>query len=256
MSFSDETLMAYADGELDERTRREVEQAMLHDPAIADKVRQHKALRSNVFGAFAGTLDEEVPQRLHAAARTGKVIHLDSVRQVRTPPPPPTTKAPVLEKPSWRRQPGWGALAATLVVGVLAGTMGSQALNDGDQLAAFDKESGILAAQGKLERALSQQVAGIPGRDPGVKVGITFLSKDGAYCRSFMLPTTAGLACRHEGAWEIPVLTNGPMGTNSEYRQASSALPAAVLEAIDARIEGKPLDAAGERAAHKQDWVR
>lgn len=251
MSFSDETLMAYADGELDEHTRRDIEQAMRRDPAIADKIRQHKALRSNVFSAFAGTLEEAVPQRLQAAARSGKVVHLDSVRQVRQPPAPP----PAVNRPKWVF-PQWGALAATLVVGVLAGVFGAQTFSGDSQLAAFDRESGILAAQGKLDKALSQQVTGIPARDASVKVGITFMSKEGGYCRSFMLPTTAGLACRNGETWEIPVLTNGPMGTNTEYRQASSALPAAVLEAIDARIEGKPLDAAGERAAHKSGWKR
>lgn len=251
MSFSDEILMAYADGELDEQTRREIEQAMRHDPAIAEKVSQHKALRSNVFNAFAGTLDEAVPQRLQAAARSGKVVHLDSVRQARQPPAPP----PAASKSKWVF-PQWAALAATLVVGVLVGVFGTQTFSGDGQLAAFDKESGILAAQGKLDKALSQQVAGIPARDASVKVGITFMSKEGSYCRSFMLPTTAGLACRNGETWEIPVLTNGPMGINTQYRQASSALPAAVLEAIDARIEGKPLDAAGERAAHKADWTR
>lgn len=251
MSFSDEILMAYADGELDEQTRREIEQAMRRDPAIADKVSQHKALRSTVFNAFAGTLDEAVPQRLQAAARPGKVVHLDSVRQARQPPAPP----PAASKPKWVF-PQWAALAATLVVGVLVGVFGTQTFSGDGQLAAFDKESGILAAQGKLDKALSQQVAGIPVRDASVKVGITFMSKEGGYCRSFMLPTTAGLACRNGDIWEIPVLTNGPMGINTQYRQASSALPAAVLEAIDARIEGKPLDAAGERAAHKADWTR
>ena len=250
MSFSDETLMAFADGVLDEQTRRAVEQAMRHDPAIAEKVRKHKALRSDVFNAFASTLDEAVPQRLQVAARSGKVVHLDSVRQMRPPPPPP---APEKRAWSW---PEWGALAAMLVVGVLAGALGDRTLAGADQLAAFDRENGVLAAQGKLDRALSQQLASVPGRDPNVKVGITFKSKEGVYCRSFMLPTTAGLACRNDDVWEIPVLTNGPMGANSQYRQASSALPAAVLEAIDARIDGAALDANAERLAQRQGWKR
>ena len=250
MSFSDETLMAYADGELDEHTRRVVEQAMRHDPAIAERIRKHKALRQNVFDAFARTLDEVVPQRLHAAARSGKVVHLDSVRQVRTPPP-----LPMVEKPKWS-WPEWGALAATLVVGVLAGVAGSLGVGRDEQLAVFDNRAGALTAKGTLAKALSQQLAGSGARDQDIKVGISFLSKEGSYCRSFMLPTTAGLACRSGSSWEIPVLTNGPMGANTEYRQASSALPAAVLDAIDARIEGKPLDAAAERIAHRQGWKR
>lgn len=249
MSISDETLMAFADGELDEPTRLVVEQAVRQDPALAEKVRRHKALRSNVFNAFASTLNEEVPQRLHAAARSAKVVHLDSVRQLRTPPPPP------VEKPRWS-WPEWGALAATLVVGVLAGIMGTQGLRGEQQLAGFDNESGVLTAQGKLAQALTQQLASGAAQDPNVKVGISFMSKEGVYCRSFMLPTTAGLACRNGEQWRIPVLTNGAMGTAGEYRQAGTALPAAVLEAIDDRIVGQALDIHGERAALKQGWKR
>ena len=235
MSISDETLMAFADGELDEVTRRVVEQAVRMDPALADKVRRHK----------------EVPQRLQAAARSAKVVHLDSVRQLRTPPPAP----PVPDRPRWS-WPEWGALVATLVVGVLAGVVGTQGLRSEQPLAYFDTGAGALTARGALAQALSQQLASGAALDPNVKVGISFLSKEGAYCRSFMLPTTAGLACRSGDQWRIPVLTNGAMGTAGEYRQAGTALPAAVLEAIDARIAGQALDQQAERAAQKQGWKR
>lgn len=251
MSISDETLMAFADGELDEKTRREVELALRRDPALAEKVRQHKALRSNVFNAFASTLDEEVPQRLQAAARSGKVVHLDSVRQLRTAPPPP----PVPEKTGWTWTE-WGALAATLVVGVLLGTIGAKGIGGDEQLAGFDNRAGVLTAKGRLAQALTQQLASSAALDPNVKLGVSFVSKEGTYCRSFMLPSTAGLACRSGSEWRIPVLTNGAMGAATQYRQAGAALPAAVLEAIDERIVGQALDANAERAAQKQGWRR
>ncbi|MFL6659096.1 MAG: anti-sigma factor family protein [Massilia sp.] len=253
MSISDEVLMAYADGELDEPTRLVVEQAMKMDQSVADRVRRHKLLRTNVFNAFAGTMDEAVPQRLQAAARSGKVVHLDNVRQLRTPPPVPPAARLAKRRWSW---PEWGALAATLVLGVLGGTMGAKSLGGEEQLAGFDNRAGTLTAQGKLAQALSTQLASNAGADANVKVGVSFVSKEGSYCRSFMLPSTAGLACNTGGAWRIPVMTNGPMGASSEYRQAGSALPAAVLEAIDERIVGRALDADAERAAQKQGWKR
>ena len=40
MKFSQETLMAYADGELDEQTRREIEAEMAADPQVAREVVQ------------------------------------------------------------------------------------------------------------------------------------------------------------------------------------------------------------------------
>jgi hypothetical protein len=253
MRFTEEIIMAYADGELDDTTRFQVELAMRQDPALAEKIRQHQVLRSHVFGAYSSALDEEIPQQLQAAVRSGKVVRLDSVRQLRTPPPPP----PAPEKQGWS-WPQWGALAATLVVGVLAGGIGSQAL-DGAQLAAIDAGAASLTAEGKLATALTQQFASNTRADAEVHLGVSFVAKDGHYCRSFSLPKMAGLACREGQQWRIPVMAsaaadaaNGKEGT---YRQAGSAMPAAVLDAIDERISGKPLDANAERAAGKRGWV-
>ncbi len=250
MRFTEEIIMAYADGELDDTMRFEVELAARQDPKLAEKIRQHQMLRSNVFGAFSSTFGEEVPQRLQAAVRTGKVVHLDSVRQLRTPPPPP----PAPEKRGWS-WPEWGALAATLVVGVVVGGIGAHSLGGGGQLAAFDS-GGALKAEGRLAQALTQQLAGAPAADAQLRLGVSFVAKDGNYCRSFMLPKTAGLACRSGNDWRIPVMASAVAGADGAYRQAASEMPAAVLDAIDERIAGKALDAAAESAASKQGWKR
>lgn len=249
MSFSDETLMAFADGELDDITRHEVELAMRLNPDIAAKVDRHRALRSNVFNAFAPVIDEEMPQRLHAAARSGKVVHLDSVRPLRTPPPAPAA----VKRPRWS-WPEWGALAATLVVGVLAGSLGLRNASEGNALAAIDSD-GPLRARGVLAEALTRQLASAPD-DGQVKVGVSFLAKDGSYCRSFMMPRTAGLACREGNEWKIPVMVDNADVTTGAYRQAGAEIPAAVLGAIDERINGTPLDASAERAVQQQGWQR
>jgi len=39
-------------------------------------------------------------------------------------------------------------------------------------------------------------------------------------------------------------------------RQAASALPRAVLEAVDQRIDGAALDASGEKQARDRNWQR
>ena len=205
MSFSDETLMAYADGELDEKTRREVEQAMRHDPSIAERIRKHKALRDNVFNAFASTLDEAVPQRLHAAARSGKVVHLDSVRQLRTPPPPPS----VPDKQGWS-WPQWGALAATLVVGVLAGSLGTQSLGGDAQMAAFDAGRGALVAEGRLAQALTAQLASSAAADAPVRRSTRDWAID-TLC--FVLGLGFGLLYLGELLSEDPVTFQGWAGT-------------------------------------------
>jgi len=249
MSFSDETLMAYADGELDDITRHEVELAMRLNPDIAAKVNRHKALRSNVFNAFGPVLDEEVPQRLQASARSGKVVHLDSVRPLRAQPPAPAPE----RKPRWS-WPEWGALAATLVVGVLAGSLGLRGSGDASALALIDHD-GPLRARGALADALTQQLASVPGDGP-VRLGVSFLAKDGSYCRSFMTARTAGLACREGNEWKIPVMVDSADVSTGAYRQAGAQMPAAVLGAIDERITGTALDAHAEKAIQQQGWQR
>ncbi len=69
MTLSDETLMAYADGELDSAQRAEVEAAMALDPEIARRVEQHRALRKQFSATYDRVLLETVPDRLIAAAR-------------------------------------------------------------------------------------------------------------------------------------------------------------------------------------------
>lgn len=228
MTYSDDTLMAYADGELEAAERAAIEQAMRTDPAIAAAVERHRALRADVAAAFAGILDEPVPARLQPPA---PVVSLAVERDKR-------------RRWSW---PEWGALAATLVVGVLAGRMipgggGPAIAGNGNQV----------VAQGELAAALDRQVGG--KAEGAVKVGVSFAARDGAYCRGFVMGASAGLACREGGQWKIPVLAEAEKEAAGGYRQAGSALPPAVLDAIDARIADRPLDAAGEEAARARGW--
>ncbi|HEX5304681.1 MAG TPA: hypothetical protein VFW82_01200, partial [Dyella sp.] len=80
---------------------------------------------------------------------------------------------------------------------------------------------------------------------------------DGHICRSFVrhaAPARAGLACHGEQGWQVPVVV--PMGAPAEgdLRQAASALPPAVQQAIDARLKGDVFDASQERAARDTGW--
>ena len=69
MSFSDEIVMAYVDGELGDATRAALELAMATDPDLAQRVARHRELRTRVQGAFDPVLAEPVPERLLAAAK-------------------------------------------------------------------------------------------------------------------------------------------------------------------------------------------
>ncbi|MBZ2207617.1 anti-sigma factor family protein [Massilia soli] len=245
MKFSDETLMAYADGELDPATRGAVERAIRADPTLAAKVRQHSAMRDNVFAAFAPIASEPVPPRLASAARSGKVIQLKTARAPRIEPDQ--------DKRRWLWAE-WGGIAAALMVGVLAG--GAAVLGLQEQPPLVAGAGGALQARGGLADALSTQLAGAGAPGAAVKIGVSFEAKDGGYCRSFMMGAAAGLACRNGAEWAVPVMAQAPAGPGGDYRQASSAMPPLVLDAIDQRMSGQTLDAAAEAAARDRGWKR
>lgn len=261
MNFSDETLMAFADGELEPATRQAIEEAMRDDQHIAQRVAQHKALRSTVFAAFAPILDEPVPPRLlQGVGGSARVVHLDAVRARKAALHAAPKKAANARRWSW---PEWGALAATLLVGVVVGRFGLAELQDDGQTAStVSGKDGALIAQGRLAGALSQQLASAAPADTGVRIGLSFLSNDGSYCRSFTLggggQNLAGLACKSGSEWKIPAIVQDtkPAAPAGSYRMAAAEMPAAILGAIDQRISGPALDAKAEQDALRQGWRR
>ncbi|WUR14267.1 hypothetical protein E7V67_003960 [[Empedobacter] haloabium] len=245
MSFSDEVLMAYADGELAGPERDAVERAVRDDPAVAAAVARHRQLRGDVFAAFADVLAEPVPPALRQAAAPN-VVGLAAARAART------ERQPAPRNGWWQ----WGGMAAALAVGVLAGIGGWQAAHQQGAGATLAATAQGVLAQGALADALSHQLASTGVAGAPVRIGVTFQARDGSYCRSFALAAAAGLACREGNGWRVAVLQEQAAATQPAYRQAGVAMPPAVLEAIDERIEGSALDAAAERAALQRGWQR
>jgi hypothetical protein len=246
MTFSEETLMAYADGELDPQTRSAVEAAMAVDPQIARKIAQHKALHSKLRSAFDPILDEPPPTRLTAAARGAPAVRREG------------NVIPLRRKPAARWSwPQWGAIAASLVVGVLAGQMLLRSPGTGT----ITTRNGQLLASGVLAQALSDQLASNQAPTAPVQIGVSLRSKNGDYCRTFVVRETAavaGLACREQQEWRIQALAQtAPTSENgSQLRPAASSLPRSILQAVDETIAGEPLDASAEAAARSKDWSR
>src|SRR6185503_4414002 len=86
MRFSDEMLMAYADGELDLVARAEIEAAMAQDPAIARAVERHRAIAGKLRTAYDSVLEEPVPAELAALAadpENARVVELAAARGAR-----------------------------------------------------------------------------------------------------------------------------------------------------------------------------
>jgi hypothetical protein len=247
MQFSDETLMAYADGEVDADTRRQIETAMLSDPTIAERVANHRALRVDLGAAFGGVLDEPVPSRLLDAAnsspagtRSATVTDLKAAR---------AAKSGDKTSKSWT-WPQWAAIAASLLIGVLAGRSELQRA----QSDVFATTPGGILATGELSAALDEQLNG-NAADADVRIGLSFRSKAGHYCRSFETGMTAGFACRENAQWRVLALNESVTRVRGDqYRMAGSELPPAVLTAIDDVMEGEALDREQELAARERGW--
>jgi hypothetical protein len=230
MSVDDETLMAFADGELSGDARAAVEAALAQDSALRARLQAHEALRARLSSAFDGVLSEPTPAPLAAAARkhSAVVVNLAERRLAR-----------------WSVRE-WGAMAASVAAGLLIGIglMNTQA----PMIAAVD---GGLEARGALAQALDHQLASdAPG---AVRIGLSFVSRDGGYCRTFSMTRSdiSGLACRNSDGWAIATTAQGGGG---EVRMASA--PAPILAAVDAMIAGEPLDRTEETKARAQGWRR
>jgi hypothetical protein len=148
--------------------------------------------------------------------------------------------------------PVWAALAASLLVGVLAGRL---VLPGPVELMTAD--NGQLRAGAALTRVLDTRLASAAENTAGeLHVGVSFRSNDGRYCRTFdaveQQRAVSGLACRDDGAWLVRIATSEP-AVSSDYRQAGSAAPA-VMSMVDQMMAGDPLTDAEERAAREHNW--
>jgi hypothetical protein len=248
VTYDDETLMAFADGELDQSLRAQIAAAIERDPTLARRVAQHRTLRAEVAGAFSTVLDRPVPDDLMAIARGAAAttdVNRASPRGKVLRFPVPAGRAPAMP---WRARE-WAAMAASVVLGVVI----TWKLFVPDP-ALIAPQGGSLVARGALAAALDQQLASKQSGSEPVLIGLTFRTAAGNYCRSFALAraASAGLACRARNEWEILATAPTP-AADAGMRQAASP-PPAVMRAIESRISGEPLDAAGEQNAQRAGW--
>jgi len=227
MSIDPEMLMAYADGELGPIEAKRVERAIAEDPALAEEVARHRALRARLAGHFAPVAEEPVPDRLAAMLRP-KVVEL------------PVRKR-AARIPAWGR---WGAaVAASLALGFAIG----HGLQDEGMVRTG---AGQLYAAGTLADALDSQLAANQG---AVRVPVTFRNAEGRYCRVFTARAADGIACHDPQGWALRQTHAAGTAAKTDYVQASSA-DARVMAAAQEMMAGDPLDADAETKARASGW--
>lgn len=233
--IDERAIFAYIDGELKGAERARIEAAINADPALQAFVAEHQALADRLQGAFSTISDAPIPIAHSAAIMPGaEIVSLAQARFDREQP-----------RPTWSMA-HWGALAATLVAGMIGGAMFGD-----DRAGPIAEQGGQLVAAGGLERALNTQLASAQDGKVPVRIGLTFRNHEGVICRSFTAQAGEGVACRERERWRLHGFLGGKTGATGEYRMAASS---GAAELVDGLIVGDAMEPAQERAAQAAGW--
>jgi hypothetical protein len=235
----DELLIAFADGECSDAERAQVEQALAEDPELRVRLEQHRRLAARLSLQYGPVAEAPVPDRLTVLLRKQEADVVDFA-------------AARAAKEQRKRLPGWGnwgAIAASLAVGIFAGQLALP--NRGGVV---ESKQGALIARGELAEALDVQLASAQPDDAKVRIGVSFRDQAGQVCRSFQTGSLAGIGCRSAEGWRLPVTHSGAeTDAKGGYRQAGSG-DALVMQAATAMMRDEPLDAETERKVRDNGW--
>ena len=222
-------IIAWIDGELPPEEAVEVEAAVAADPGLTALADRHRRIRARFEAAFTPLLNDPVPLTRRQPAR---IVSLAAAREERAAQSNP--------QPRWRSWAWPGAVAASLLIGVLAG--------HGAGPAGVADRADALALSLPIAQALDRQASGEMGT---VNVALSFQDHGGHFCRSFVAQNIGGVACKASDGWQLRY--GAPVDAqHGDYRMAGS--DPASAKVIASMIAGDPLDAAGERKAIAARW--
>ncbi len=236
MNITDETLAAYADGELERVEAAQVAAAVAADPALTAKIEAHRTLKARLAAHYAPLAEQAVPPDLAALLsgaqdkdehNSGEVISFAAARQKRG-------LVSVLRR--------WGpiagpALAASLVLAVLQPWNGA-------------RPAGY--AGPALAAALDSQLVATQPADAKTRILLSFERAGGGLCRAWRGGTEGGIACRDDTGWKIEQQFALGESAGGEFRQAGSETD--LLAAAQDLAAGGALDADAEKAAKDRGW--
>lgn len=233
--FDDETLMAFADGELDEATSAQLEAALAGDEALAERLAVFFETRLLVADALKPLADEPVPEALR-----------ESVRRMAEEAQSQEAKAGNVV--SFRAKPQqeirrWLMPLAASIVAVITGVAGftvGRTLNPSSQ----DSHAEIATM---LSREASGRDIALSASGETLHVIATFRDKNGALCREYELKqpssSTVSVACRQDRTWVTQLALTSA--------KAEGYVPASSQDMIDAYLAsieaGAPLSPEEER---------
>jgi len=285
-AFTDEILMAYADGALDAEAGARIAALIKADPAARARVSMFRATGKELSGLYEGVLREPVPAHL-----ADFVMNYGKEGQARPAPAglaylnlaprrPARNAASSLSGrqrlmglwAGWRERlipegvAGWHLAAAASALVLTVGAGAGFLLRDqdgglGPGLSVLRHRQ--ILARGTLYQVLEtlpsneERAAGSSQGAAAIRAVLTFRTREGGYCREYEMATAQGqfqgLACRQAGGeWAVEA--------HAAQKAQASGAPHPVGhgeqldKAVDRRMEGDAFGAADEEAAIKNGW--
>lgn len=271
--LSDEILMAYADGELDRHEHARVEAILALTPVYQARLEVFQSTGRLLAEHYRRALEEPVPGELvRLVLNAGPAVatsshHRTNARSI-------ARLADRLARMLGAGVPRWQAAlacSASLVIGVGAGWLKIHpAVRPLDPAgAAIALDDGQIKAQGALARALQSAPSGQLVLDSeigepvkGVRIRLTFRSRDQAFCREVQFTLRAGgafagIGCRAaNGDWRMLALLPAPdhPTTAGQTTPAADSGLAALAGLVERTIDGDALGAADEAALIARHW--
>ncbi len=253
--ISDEALMMFADGTLDDAAMDEMARAVEASPQLEQRLAAFLATRDALKGSFASVMTEKPPERLVAAIMGGQAGQGANVVAFQPRAGEAQTKPPITATP--QRRAGWVPLAmaaglAGLAAGLAGYLAGQNAAMPGSAVAALASAKGPALAA--IAAARDGQTVAF-GPDLAGSVTGSYRMGNRRICRTLSVAharsgsAAEGVACQNGDGWRIelalprdaasqvfrPATGTGPIDALLEAGGAGSALPASEVEALIGR---------------------
>ncbi|MEL7013933.1 MAG: anti-sigma factor [Pseudomonadota bacterium] len=225
-SFDDETLMAYADGELDTETAARLETALREDTGLAERLAIFSGTRDALAEAAAVARKTSVPDTLTERVQ-------ETVRAARESAANDTVVSLANRRPTARLFHPVALAAGFATLGLVTGLVLSPSTpGPGNAELQFTVLEGA-AVPDALDRVQSGERTAITGGE--IEIIASFLSQDGALCREFELDrsdamTVVAVACRTGTDWAPRFAVVAAAADDTTFAPASS------MEALDAYL--------------------
>lgn len=258
-----EQLNAYLDGELDQRAKLAFEERLVREPELRklfDGMRNVDSELTASLGAVPQMPPSEAllasvkafaaAQAGDTAERGGNVVAFESRR-----------KPQAAEARSWRLP-----IAAGVALCIGAGGMWmARSLQDGQvQVATVSISEGVVVKGGPLHMALELAASGEvqPAGDEKVRPILSFVAKDGRFCREFesfgAKGSVVGVACKGDRGWTMEALLSAAahLPNETQYAPASGFNAKALDDVVSELIDGEPMTVEAEAAARGDGWQK